>query len=125
MIDHIAIRVSDYQRSKDLYTSVLQHVGYRLHSEAGPYARFGFAPSTGEKGKVSFILSQAERPSSLHFCFAAKSRDAVRAFYDAALTAGATGYEAPGIREQLHPQYFAASFFDPDGNNVEAVFIGA
>jgi predicted lactoylglutathione lyase len=65
----------------------------------------------------------AIRVSDLHFCFAAKSRDEVRAFYDAALAAGATGYEAPGIREQFHPEYFAASFFDPDGNNVEAVHL--
>jgi hypothetical protein len=74
-----------------------------------------------EKGRVLAEKLEPElTPNSLRFF----ERQRIRTFYDAALTTGAAGYEAPGIREQFHPQYFAASFYDPGGNNVEAVFIG-
>ena len=42
----------------------------------------------------------------------------------AALAAGGRDNGAPGERH-YHPGYFAAFAFDPDGNNVEAVFHGS
>ena len=47
----------------------------------------------------------------------------VDAFYAAALAAGGRDNGGPGERE-YHPGYYAAFAFDPDGNNVEAVYHG-
>ena len=41
----------------------------------------------------------------------------------AALAAGGRDNGAPGFRE-YHPGYYAAFAYDPDGNNIEAVFHG-
>ena len=44
-------------------------------------------------------------------------------FHAAALGAGGRDTGEPGERS-YHPGYYAAFAFDPDGNNVEAVFHG-
>ncbi len=45
----------------------------------------------------------------------------VRAFHAAALAAGGTCNEPPGIRAHYHPNYYGAFVHDPDGHNIEAV----
>ncbi len=54
----------------------------------------------------------------------ARSRNAVDAFYNVALAAGATPNGSPGVRYQYDPQYYAVFVLDPDGHNVEAVCRG-
>jgi catechol 2,3-dioxygenase-like lactoylglutathione lyase family enzyme len=60
-----------------------------------------------------------------HTAFAARSRAEVDAFYASAMKAGGIDNGPPGLRDTSrgHPAgYYAAFVFDPDGNNVEAVF---
>ena len=38
-----------------------------------------------------------------------------------ALATGASDNGAPGIRSDMHPNYYAAFVIDPDGHNIEAV----
>jgi predicted lactoylglutathione lyase len=47
----------------------------------------------------------------------------VQKFYDAALAAGGTDNGAPGYRKEYTPGYYAAFVTDPDGHNIEALFI--
>jgi len=56
-----------------------------------------------------------------HVAFSAPNREAVRAFFDAALSQGADVLHAPRLWPEYHPNYFGAFVRDPDGNNVEAV----
>ena len=56
-----------------------------------------------------------------HIAFAAPDRDAVIAFFDAAVTAGAEVLHEPRVWPEYHANYFGAFVRDPDGNNVEAV----
>jgi catechol 2,3-dioxygenase-like lactoylglutathione lyase family enzyme len=51
----------------------------------------------------------------------APDRTAVRAFFDAAVAAGADVLHEPQEWPIYHPGYYAAFVRDPDGNNVEAV----
>jgi catechol 2,3-dioxygenase-like lactoylglutathione lyase family enzyme len=59
----------------------------------------------------------------VHLAFQAKDQAMVRRFYEAGLAAGGRDNGAPGERN-YHPGYFGAFLFDPDGNNVEAVYHG-
>jgi hypothetical protein len=59
-----------------------------------------------------------------HAAFAAPSRDAVAAFYQAALQHGGRDNGAPGIHSEYGPDYYAAFVFDSDGYRIEAVIIG-
>ncbi len=56
-----------------------------------------------------------------HLAFRAPDRDAVVAFRDAAVAAGAEVLHEPRIWPEYHPGYFGVFVRDPDGNNVEAV----
>lgn len=72
-----------------------------------------------------FWIADAPKPTThLHLAFASPDRESVDAFRAAALGAGGRDNGAPGLRPQYHENYYAAYVFDPDGNNVEAVFHG-
>jgi catechol 2,3-dioxygenase-like lactoylglutathione lyase family enzyme len=62
-------------------------------------------------------------PSRIHLAFQATDQAMVEAFHRAGLEAGGRDNGGPGERH-YHPGYYAAFLFDPDGNNIEAVFHG-
>jgi len=59
-----------------------------------------------------------------HLAFSAPERAAVRAFFAAAVVAGAEVLYEPRLWPQYHATYFGAFVRDPDGNNVEVVSHG-
>jgi catechol 2,3-dioxygenase-like lactoylglutathione lyase family enzyme len=115
MIDHVTIRVSDFDASKRFYTTVLEPLGRGLDWEDSD-VRFA------EWGDFSIAHDGKPLSRDLHVAFAARSRSEVDAFHRTALEAGYRDNGAPDERPQYHPGYYAAYVFDPDGNNVEAVF---
>ena len=119
MIDHIGLNVADYERSKAFYLAALAPLGYELCMEipeAGPHAGFGAG------GKPDFWITQGSTATApVHLAFGAKDRAMVRAFYGAALAAGASDNGPPGLRPDYHPNYYGAFVLDPDGHNLEAV----
>jgi catechol 2,3-dioxygenase-like lactoylglutathione lyase family enzyme len=119
MIDHLGLSVSDYARSKAFYLAALKPLGCELVmevTEAGPYAGFG------EGGKPDFWIGRGKASTAgTHVAFRARDRASVRAFYDAALKAGASDNGPPGLRVIYHPNYYGAFVLDPDGHNIEAV----
>ena len=117
MLDHTAINVSDYDRSRDFYTRALAPLGFSLLMEPAPRTG-GF----GRDGKPVFWISGDREPAThnVHVALAAQDRATVDAFHAAALEAGGTDNGGPGIREIYHPSYYGAFVLDPDGNNIEA-----
>jgi catechol 2,3-dioxygenase-like lactoylglutathione lyase family enzyme len=120
MIDHVALPVSDYARSKAFYSAALAPLGFELAMEFGGRAG-GFA----REGKPWFWIRQAEGAGGVHVAFGAPDTATVDAFHRAAIAAGGEDNGAPGIRAHYHPTYYGAFVRDPDGNNVEAVNHGA
>ncbi len=118
MLDHIAINVSDYDRSRGFYERALAPLDYALLMEPRPQTG-GF----GRDGKPWFWITDQRTPTTdnVHVAFAAADRATVDAFHAAALVAGGTDNGGPGIREIYHPNYYGAFVIDPDGNNIEAV----
>lgn len=119
MIDHISIGISDIARTKRFYDATLQPLGYSCLSEGADSLGYG-------SDAVAFWILAVQRPvpsdakSGLHICFAAPTRESVRAFYDAALASGGRDNGAPGLRADYGPNYYAAFVVDPDGYRVEA-----
>jgi catechol 2,3-dioxygenase-like lactoylglutathione lyase family enzyme len=115
VIDHITLRVSDFQASKAFYTTVLAPLGHELDwaDEEKKLAEWG-----------DFSIAQDGKPLSenVHVAFAAKNRQEVDAFHAAAMEAGYLDNGPPGERPIYHEGYYGAFVLDPDGNNVEAVF---
>jgi catechol 2,3-dioxygenase-like lactoylglutathione lyase family enzyme len=120
MIDHLGVIVRSADASKRFYTAALAPLGYGLVVEQAGRAAFG------PPGKPLFWIGTKESsdrtsPGTIHIAFAAQDRSAVKAFYAAAIEAGAIDNGPPGLRPEYHPNYFGAFVIDPDGNNIEAV----
>ncbi|MCC7250981.1 VOC family protein [Hyphomicrobium sp.] len=123
MLDHIGFPVSDYERSKAFYSAALAPLGIQLlldmdlSDSGGPGGYAGFGVSRPQ----FWIGTGQPLTGRLHVAFAAQDRAQVRAFYEAALAAGATDNGAPGLRLHYHANYYGAFVIDPDGHNIEAV----
>jgi catechol 2,3-dioxygenase-like lactoylglutathione lyase family enzyme len=79
---------------------------------------FGIAP------KPDFWISAFDSGEGFresHIAFGAADRATVRAFFTAAVAAGAVVLHEPRLFPEYHPDYYGAFVRDPDGNNVEAV----
>ena len=115
MIDHISIRVSDYERSKRFYAAALAPIGYGLMMEGDSGAGFRHT------GIPDFWIKQGTPSPSVHVAFSCPNRATVDAFYSAAIAAGSVDNGPPGLRPNYHPSYYGAFVLDPDGYNIEAV----
>jgi catechol 2,3-dioxygenase-like lactoylglutathione lyase family enzyme len=119
ILDHIGITVRDFARSKEFYTLALAPLGIVPLMEHGQ-EWIGF----GRGQKPEFWFGVGEPTSPIHVAFAAKSRDDVDAFYEAAIAAGGVDNGPPGVREIYHPRYYGGFVLDLDGHNIEAVHHG-
>ena len=118
MLDHISIQCEDTAASAAFYDAVLAPLGTTRVMEFGPVIGYG------ADGKPDFWIGPDATGGpnrENHLAFAAADRDAVRAFFDAALAHGAQVLHEPREWPEYHPGYFGAFVRDPDGNNVEAV----
>jgi class 3 adenylate cyclase/catechol 2,3-dioxygenase-like lactoylglutathione lyase family enzyme len=113
LMDHVHLRVRDLDASRRFYSAVLTALGHELTSEGNGYF----------SADEIFVSDDGEPTARLHIAFQARDRNAVEAFYEAALAAGGRDNGGPGERG-YHRGYYAAYALDPDDNNVEAVYHG-
>jgi catechol 2,3-dioxygenase-like lactoylglutathione lyase family enzyme len=118
MLDHVSIQCDDTAASARFYDAVLAPLGVTRAME------FGALVGYGADGRPVFWIGPAADEGAFresHFAFAADDREAVRAFFDAAVAIGAEVLHEPRVWPEYHPDYYGAFVRDPDGNNVEAV----
>ncbi|HEY4942660.1 MAG TPA: VOC family protein [Rhizomicrobium sp.] len=124
MLDHLGIYVRDAKTSFAFYRACLAPLGIRMVQErfagkAQIFLRDGskFFLFLGEGGSEPRNATPGKSP--VHLGFVAQNSAAVDAFHAAALAHGGTDNGAPGYR---NPKTYSAFAYDPDGNNVEAVW---
>ncbi len=118
MIDHFGFQCADLAASAAFYDAVLAPLGGKRIMD------FGVAIGYGTGDHPDFWIGAQETGRGFresHIAFAAPSRAAVRAFFDAAIDRGAEILHEPRVWPEYHPAYFGGFVRDPDGNNVEAV----
>jgi catechol 2,3-dioxygenase-like lactoylglutathione lyase family enzyme len=118
MLDHLAIQCADVSASAAFYDAVLLPLG------AGRVMDFGTVIGFGIGAKPDFWIGPHATGNGFresHIAFAAPDRASVRAFFEAAVGAGAAVLHEPRLWPEYHPTYYGAFVRDPDGNNVEAV----
>jgi catechol 2,3-dioxygenase-like lactoylglutathione lyase family enzyme len=113
MLDHVKIPVKDFDESRKFYEQVLGSIGGGVVMEFPGLVLLG-----NENGFVG--IEQRDQIVPMHIAFQA-DRAGVQKFYDTALAAGASDNGAPGLRSEIHPNYYAAFVHDPNGHNIEAV----
>jgi catechol 2,3-dioxygenase-like lactoylglutathione lyase family enzyme len=120
MYDHIGFKVKDLDAAVRFYSAALAPLGHVVSTKEDSYA--GLGPK-GEPGLWLYAGEDAKAPG-VHIAFRAPDRGTVDRFHADGLGAGGRDNGKPGLRTDYSPTYYAAFLLDPEGNNVEAVFIG-
>jgi catechol 2,3-dioxygenase-like lactoylglutathione lyase family enzyme len=118
MLDHVGMQCADLPASAAFYDTVLAPLG------ATRIMDFEVAMGYGKDGKPDFWIGRFDSGEGFresHLAFEAPDRATVRAFFDAAVGAGAEVLHEPRVWPEYHENYYGAFVRDPDGNNVEAV----
>jgi catechol 2,3-dioxygenase-like lactoylglutathione lyase family enzyme len=117
-IDHLTVRVADYERSKRFYAEALEPLGFAILLDWRQKRRayLGVPPA-----RSSLWLVESVSAGVLDISLAVSAAAAVDAFHAAAVAAGAGSVEEPGTRPEHNRRYYAARVLDPDGNSIEAV----
>jgi catechol 2,3-dioxygenase-like lactoylglutathione lyase family enzyme len=119
MYDHIGLKVKDIDASVRFYEAALAPLGHVLasHDDSGA----GFGPPGAP---ALWLYRGKDAGRAAHVAFRAPDRAAVDSFHASGLAAGGRDNGPAGLRADYGPTYYAAFLLDPDGNNVEAVFLG-
>lgn len=116
MIDHIHLHARDLETTRRFYKAVLAVIG-------APVVEGEYPEGGGYFYADELWVDEGEPGGRVHLAFQAPDEETVRRFHAAALAAGGRDNGPPGLRP-YHPGYYAAFVYDPDGNNIEAVFHG-
>jgi catechol 2,3-dioxygenase-like lactoylglutathione lyase family enzyme len=118
MLDHVSVQCADIAASAAFYDAVLAPLGGVRVMDFGQAIGYGVPPMP-DFGIGAQQTGEGFRES--HLAFAAADREAVDAFFAAAVAHGAETLHEPRLWPEYHPGYYGAFVRDPDGNNVEAV----
>ena len=121
IINHVSIGTNDFDRAVAFYDKVLAVLGCkRIMEHPGGVAYGKLYPEFWVQ--VPLDGGKAEAGNGVHIAFFATSEDQVKAFYEAALEAGATSDGAPGPRPEYGEPYHGCFVRDLDGHKIEATF---
>jgi glyoxylase I family protein len=133
-ISHIALTVSDLERSAAFYDKVFEFIGFkrvevpeateqamktRLKAWVGPGYSLSIRPS---KGEFARRLHDRNAPGFNHLALSAEDRSDVEKLYELLKQIGATVLDAPA-EYPYAPGYFAVYFADPDGVKFEFAYV--
>jgi hypothetical protein len=114
VVDHLDLHASDYEASVRFYSTVLQPLGIPGWPEDTPTERATCFMRVN-------VVDRRPPTRGLHICFVATAREQVDTFHRAGVAAGFRSNGEPGYRA-YGAGYYAAYLFDPDENNVEALY---
>ena len=125
-IDHLVIRVSDYEKSKAFYGRLFPFMGFEISDEyedaigwTNGKTRFWIGPADAEGKKHKHRIGNV---GFHHYAFELRSRrdvDDLHAFLVQDLEA--TIVDPPG---EYYDDYYAVFFLDPDGLKLEGMKYG-
>ncbi len=123
MLDHVSVGVSELERAMGFYDAVLAALGYKRVASSKHHAAY----AENEDDRTFFIQHPVDRErctvgNGTHVCFRAHSPDEVDLFHAEGIRTGGADNGVPATR--YHDNYYAAFLLDPDGNRLEAVYIG-
>jgi len=132
-ISHIALTVSDLERSTAFYNKVFEFIGFkrvevpeatqqamktRLKAWVGPGYSISIRPS---KGEFAHRLHDRNAPGFNHMAFYAEDRSDIDAMHNLLREIGAQVLDPPA-EYPYSPGYFAVYFSDPDGLKFEFAY---
>jgi len=123
MLDHVYIAASDMVAAERFYDAVMDALGVVKVGSREDWLGYGERADADHPDRIYIAIRKGPAPQEAHarhWCFKARWRTQVDAFWEAGLAAGGSDDGAPGLRD-YHASYYAAFLRDPDGNRIEAV----
>jgi catechol 2,3-dioxygenase-like lactoylglutathione lyase family enzyme len=121
MLHHLSFAVADLARSAAFYDATLSALGYVRVWADETAVGYGL-PGGDDKFAIKLRPHGVAVPGEgFHVAFSAASREAVAAFYKAALEHGGKDNGGSGLHPEYGSDYYAAFVFDPDGYRIESV----
>jgi catechol 2,3-dioxygenase-like lactoylglutathione lyase family enzyme len=124
-VDHLVIRVSDYERSKDFYGRLFAFLGFEISEEydeaigwTNGNTRFWIVPVDAQGRKHKHRTGDV---GFHHYAFELRSRadvDDLQTFLQEA------GTEIVDPADEYYEDYYAVFFLDPDGLKLEGMKYG-
>lgn len=114
MIDHLELQTRAITETARFYCDVLKPLGY-IRKMDGPVIGLG-----ADEGMDLFLVD-GDPSANVHFAFAAPSRAAVDACWQAGRDNGHRTDREPALAPHIHPNYYAGYLRNPDGHLVEFV----
>jgi catechol 2,3-dioxygenase-like lactoylglutathione lyase family enzyme len=125
-IDHLVVRVSDYEKSKQFYSKLFTFLGFDISDEyddaigwTNGKTRFWIGPADEARRQRKYRVGDV---GFHHYAFQLRSRkdvDELQAFLTDEL--GATIVDPAG---EYYDDYYAVFFLDPDGLKLEGMKYG-
>ena len=114
MIHHVVLGASDLERSAAFYDALLAPLGWRRHLEDNGTIGWGIA-------KPVFFATADSTATAAHglISFSTPGIAAVKAAWEAGLSNGGKGIDAPGEARRLGSGSYSAFLADPDGHTIE------
>lgn len=124
-IDHLSIRVSDYETSKAFYSKLFGFLGFEISDEyedaigwTNGNTRFWIGPADGAGRKHKHRIGEV---GFHHYAFQLRSRkdvDELQAFLEQ------EGVTIVDPADEYYEDYYAVFFLDPDGLKLEGMKYG-
>jgi catechol 2,3-dioxygenase-like lactoylglutathione lyase family enzyme len=122
MIGYATLGTNDLPRAAKFYDALLGSIGAKRWMEADTFIAWACAPDKPALGVIKPFNGQpATIGNGSMVALVMDSKDKVNALYKKALELGGTDEGAPGPRGE---GFYAAYFRDPDGNKLNAFFMG-
>jgi len=127
-IDHLVIRVKDFERSRKFYDAVLGCLGFKR--------KYNFDKMAGwSNGKTLFWIGEADAEGKKHphrignigfhhYAFELSARRDVDELYEVLKQHKATVVDPPADYPDYGVGYYAVFFLDPDGLKLEGMKYG-
>ena len=123
LLSHVILGTNKPQQAINFYDQVLGTLGHdrRWYSKTG--AGYG---TSDEQGVDTFWIgtptdgNAASVGNGTNVCFIAPTRRSVDAFYTLAISLGGISEGEPGIRPEVHENFYACYVRDLDGNKIVA-----
>lgn len=126
MFSHVMLGTNDLDASIKFYDGVMSVLGYAREDTGDSYAGYGKKQDIGSGVNCLWIGkplngAPASPGNGVNTALLAQSRLQVDDFFEAALNCGGTDAGKPGLRLEVHPNFYAAYVLDPTGNKLVIV----
>jgi len=121
-LDHIDLRVKDFQEAMKFYQKLLPELGFTCNRSDDTWGTFYAAGGDKTSEFFGFIEDRNHRPNGTRISFWGDSRGEIDRIAQIVREIGGRNLEGPEICSEYSPGYYGFFFEDHSGNKLEICF---